>query len=142
MKECDDVDCMRQFCEKCSKSYTCSYCDRTRCGDCATSYHHKCSRSECAKIVCTGCVESKGEGGKCNSCRKEFCSAECQFLECDEDVPKCFACAKAAASYFRNNCQEQKKEIEQLCQGMDDLYKKCLNVEEEGGGELETSKHE
>ena len=142
MKECDGgiLDCTRLLCEECTKPRTCSYCDRTRCFNCA--YHHKCSRDECNKRVCTGCVESRGEGGWCGACQKGFCSAECQFLEWDEDVPKCFACAKSAASCFRIKCQEQKKEIEQLCQGMDDLYKKCLNVEEEGGGELETSKHE
>ena len=112
MKECDGEDCTDQLCEKCIKAYTCSYCDGKRCHSCA-SYHY-CHRDGCNKIVCTGCIESKGEGGRCNSCWKGFCSAECQFLEWDEDVPKCFACAKAAASYFRNKCQEQKKEMEQL----------------------------
>ena len=51
----------------------------------------------------------------CGACRKEFCSTECQFLECDGGgETACLACAKAAASYFRSKCQEQKKEMEQL----------------------------
>jgi hypothetical protein len=115
MKECDREDCTNQLCEECTKTHTCSYCNRTRCLSCATS--HQCSRDECTKIVCDDCVGSKGEGGKCysDSCRKAFCSAECQFLECEEDgETTCVACAKAAASFFRNKCQEQKEEMEQL----------------------------
>ena len=114
MKECDGEGCRRQFCEKCcTHANTCSYCDGTRCTSCAFSY--TCSRSECAKIVCTGCVESMGEGGQCGACRKGFCSAECQYLECIIDWGNsCSGCTKATASYFRNKCQEQKKEMEQL----------------------------
>jgi hypothetical protein len=111
MKDCDGEECTEPVCDECTELCTCSYCDRTRCNSCAASY--QCSRDECNKIVCDDCVESKGDGGMCGACQKEFCSAECQFLEWDEDVPKCFACAKAAASYFRSKCQELKKEMEQ-----------------------------
>ena len=106
MKECEGEDCTKQLCEKCKNQRICSYCDQTRCPSCASSY--QCSRSECAKVICKECVESKGEGGggKCNSCRKAFCSAECQFME----GLSCNSCAKATASYFRSKCQELKKE--------------------------------
>ena len=104
MKECDDggENCTKQLCDKCAIRRTCSYCDRIRCHICATSY--KCSRSECAKVICEECAIHL-----CNSCRKAFCSAECQFME----GLSCNSCAKAAASYFRSKCQELKKEMEQ-----------------------------
>ena len=39
MKECEGEYCTDQLCEKCTKANACSVCDRTRCGDCAISYH-------------------------------------------------------------------------------------------------------
>ena len=96
MKECEGEDCMDQLCEKCVKDKTCSFCDGTRCGYCVG--HYKCGRNECNKIVCDDCVESKGEGVRCSACQKEFCSAECQFLELGEDgETACLACEKSAA---------------------------------------------
>jgi len=67
------------------------------------------------------------------ACRKEFCSTECRYLACGEDETNtCFTCLKASASDFRRKLQESKKENEELCQGMDDLYKKYMNVEGDG----------
>ena len=91
MKECDGEDCTDQLCEKCIMVKTCIICDRTRCGDCATSY--ECSRSECAKVICDDCVKKRGEGGRGGTCWRGSCSTECLYLECDEDgETMCEAC--------------------------------------------------
>ena len=107
--------------------WKCTYCDQFKCLDCTGN--HKCIRRGCNKVICAECVESKGEGGgACDDCLKDFCSSECQYLHCDEDWEKaCSKCTQSTATYFRSKCQDYKKENEELCQGMDDLYKKYMN---------------
>jgi hypothetical protein len=39
---------------------------------------------------------------------------------------------KDLATTFRRKLHESQKEVEQLCQGMDNLYKKYMDVDEEG----------
>ena len=109
---------------------TCHHCKSIKCDACINSY--QCDLDGCNKAICADCVESKGEGGMCEAraCDKAFCSTECRYLGCGEDETNtCFTCLKAAASDFRRKLQESKKENEELCQGMDDLYKKYMNVE-------------
>ena len=103
-----------------------------KCGGCANSY--RCISDNCNKVICVECVDdSNCEGGSCDACGTVFCSTECRYLACGDDASKaCSTCSLAAASDFRRKLQESKKEIEELCQGMDDLYKKYLNVEGDG----------
>ena len=110
---------------------TCRYCNQTRCRECSISY--SCSRDDCNKVICDYCVESKGEGGECDKCLAKFCSSECQYLECSKDdwEDACTTCMKESAISFRRKYQEGQKENEELSQGMDDLYKKYMNVDKE-----------
>ena len=134
MIECEGDNCERLFCDDCTMEYTCHICNSIKCSDCV--YRHECDLHGCDKAICSDCVESKGEGGMCDAeaCRKEFCSTECRYLACGEDETNtCFTCLKASASDFHRKLQECKKENEELCQGMDDLYKKYMNVDGDGG---------
>jgi len=133
--KCDTLDevcrgCELALCNECTLKNTCTHCDQTKCNDCTSN--HKCVRVGCKKVICAECVESKGEGGQCDECFHNFCSSECQYLHCNQDWGKaCSKCIQSTATYFRSKCQEYKKENEELCQGMDDLYKKYINVEKE-----------
>jgi len=130
MNECEGDNCEILFCDDCTMGQTCHICNSMKCSDCI--YTHECDLDGCDKAICSDCVESKGEGGWCDArtCNKEFCSTECRYLACGEDETNtCFTCLKASASDFRRKLQESKKENEELYQGMDDLYKKYMNVE-------------
>ena len=123
--------CGDTLCESCMKNLMkkCFWCDKTRCNECIKSFG--CEREGCNKTVCADCTESKGEGGACDTCDKSFCGTECQYLLCDKAGDSaCSVCTKDLATTFRRKLHESQKEVEQLCQGMDDLYKKY--VEEEG----------
>jgi len=127
-KVCDS--CEASMCRECVETHTCCHCNQTRCRDCTTSY--SCSRDYCNKVICSDCVESKGEGGGCDQCLVEFCSSECQFLECGKDWERaCTTCMRDSAISFRSKYQESQKEIEELSQVMEDLYKKYMNVDKE-----------
>jgi len=132
MKECEGEDCGRVLCNDCCEKKTCHVCNRTRCRSCISSY--QCSLGGCNKAICGDCLESTGEGGRCSACSKDFCSTECRYLVCDDEdgTEICVTCLKTAASDFRSKLQECKKENEELCQGMDDLYKKYMNVDGDG----------
>ena len=130
MRECDEEDCDDVLCEYCFEKRKCHICNRMKCSSCVRSY--RCTLDSCSNVICDDCVERKGEGGECDGCGGGFCSTECRYLACGSDATKaCPNCSLAAASDFRRKLQESKKEIEELCQGMDDLYKKYINVEEE-----------
>jgi len=137
--ECSDMNEVkglseRLFCDACYEEEACHICNRTKCSACV--YRYECDLDGCDKAICDDCVESKGEGGRCDadSCGGTFCSTECRYLACGgTDATKaCPICLMATASAFRSKLQESKKEIEELCQGMDDLYKKYMNVEGDG----------
>lgn len=131
MKECEGEDCGRVLCNDCCEKKTCHVCNRTRCRSCISSY--QCSLGGCNKAICGDCLESTGEGGRCDACSKDFCSTECQYLACGTDVTEaCPTCLMVTASDFHRKLQECKKENEELCQGMDDLYKKYVNVDGDG----------
>ena len=133
MKECEGGDCWRVLCNDCYEKKTCHVCNRTRCRSCIDSY--QCTLRDCNKVICADCVDVDDNvvgGSSCNACRKVFCSTECQYLECSRDASDaCSTCLMTTASAYRRKFQECKKENEELCQGMDDLYKKYMNVEEE-----------
>jgi len=129
-KVCDSGDCEANMCSDCVEELTCRYCNQTRCRDCIRTY--ECDRDGCNKAICGDCVESKGEGGECNKCLCEFCSSDCRYLKCSEDWEcACPPCIKESAISFRGKYQESQKEIEELSQGMEDLYKKYMNIEKE-----------
>jgi len=129
-KECDDGDCEANLCKTCSQKRSCWYCNQTKCRGCIIS--HSCSRDGCNKVICNDCVESKGEGGQCNKCFAKFCSAECRYLKCSKDWERaCTTCMRDSAISFRGKYQESQKEIEELSHGMEDLYKKYMNVDKE-----------
>lgn len=128
-KSCEGGGCGELLCENCTMESTCNYCDRTRCRNCVGSY--RCNLDGCNNTVCVDCQQSKGEGGGCDTCKKEFCSTECQYLAYDKSETKCSTCLGAAAASFRRKLQESKRENEELCQGMEDLYKKYMDIEEE-----------
>ena len=92
---------------------------------------YQCKLDGCNNTICYDCVQSKGEGGSCDACNEEFCSTECQYLAYNKGETKCSTCLETAAADFHRKLQESKKENEQLCQGMEDLYKKYMNVDEE-----------
>ena len=65
-------------------------------------------------------------------CEQAFCCSDCQYVHCNKDwVEACTDCTHAVATNFRRKCQEYKKENEELCQGMEDLYKKYMNIDED-----------
>ena len=128
-KTCEGGGCEELICEGCTKNLSCSYCDRTRCRNCVMSY--QCKLDGCNNTICYDCVQSKGEGGSCDACNEEFCSTECQYLAYNKGETKCSTCLETAAADFHRKLQESKKENEQLCQGMEDLYKKYMDIEEE-----------
>ena len=130
MRACEGEDCEIVLCGACSEKRKCRVCNHTRCMSCISSY--QCTLGGCNKVICRDCI-IHGEGGRCDACNKVFCSTECQYLECSKDAAKaCSTCSIAAASAFRRKLQECKKENEELCQGMDDLYKKYMNVDGDG----------
>jgi len=49
----------------------------------------------------------------------------------DDWVNACTTCTKESANSFRRKYQEGQKEIEELSQGMEDLYKKYMNVDKD-----------
>ena len=129
MKLCEGANCDIQMCEECTDRTTCSYCDQTRCYACKIMYH--CILDGCGKSICEDCVDSKG-GGKCDMCSKVFCCSDCQYVHCNKDwVEACTDCTHAVATNYRRKCQEYKKENEELCQGMENLYKKYMNIDED-----------
>ena len=112
MKECDG-DCGRTICEDCSAKKTCSYCYKTRCRFCIQS--HQCNLDGCNKVICMDCVESNLEGGRCDACSKSFCSTECRYLACGDEVSKaCSTCSLAAASSFRRKLHERENAFKLL----------------------------
>ena len=131
MRECEGGDCGNVLCDGCYERNKCSFCVQRKCGSCLVPY--ECDLDGCNKVICAECIESTGEGGRCDACSKVFCSTECRYLVCDDEdgTETCVTCLKTAASDFRRKLQECKKENEELCQGMDDLYRKYMNVEEE-----------
>ena len=133
MKECEEEGCFHVLCVTCYEVEACHICNHMKCGGCANSY--RCISDNCNKVICAECIDdSNCEGGSCDECGTVFCSTECRYLACDVDdgTETCVTCLKAAASDFRCKLQESKKENEELCQGMDDLYKKYMNVEGDG----------
>ena len=129
-KVCDGGNCETKLCKACTARYSCRYCNQTRCRDCIRTY--SCYRDDCNKVICGDCIESKGEGGECNKCHFEFCSSECRYLKCSKDWERaCIACTRESAISFRCKYQEGQKENEELSQGMEDLYKKYMNVDKE-----------
>ena len=129
MTECEGEDCERTFCNSCAIGQTCHHCNQRKCRSCVDIY--QCDLNGCNKVICEDCIESTGEGGRCDACSKDFCSTECRYLADEDGIETCVTCLKASASEFHRKLQESKKEIEELCHGMDDLYKKYMNVEEE-----------
>ena len=130
LKVCDNGDCETNLCEGCTQESTCSHCNQAKCKDCIRTY--SCGRDDCNKVICEDCVERKGEGGKCDKCDNEFCSSECRYLTCSNDwEDACTTCMKESAISFRRKYQEGQKENEELSQGMEDLYKKYMNVDKE-----------
>ena len=109
-KVCDNGDCDANLCKACTIRCSCRYCNETKCMRHSTNY--TCTRDGCDKEICADCVESKGEGGECNTCGFEFCSSKCQYLECIKDEwerTTCTACKKEGRKY-----QEGGKEIDEL----------------------------
>jgi len=130
LKACDDY-CEANVCRDCVEKLICSHCNQARCWLCIRTY--SCGRDDCNKVICGDCVESKGEGGECNECLAKFCSTECRYLQCSKYGwdGVCPTCTKESAISFRRKYQESQKEIEELSQGMEDLYKKYMNVDKE-----------
>ena len=112
--------CGQAFCESCSDAYECSCCNRAQCGECVPVI--QCRNIGCFKGICEDCIENEGEGGRCSTCNKTYCSAECQYLKCEKDqdedeVTACSACAVAAAKIFRRKFHESQQEVEALGRG-------------------------
>lgn len=121
------LTCAKSFCIGCDPLKVCYNCERLHsCNECISlgccAVLLQCSRNECNKVICDECIGSGGKGvGKCDSCRKGYCSSECQYLECREDWKQCSTCTERTAVYLDSKCQQQKKMIEQLCSVMGDL---------------------
>ena len=114
-KVCDDGNCEANLCKSCTIRCSCRYCNETKCMRHSTNY--TCDRDGCDKEICADCVESKGEGGECNTCYFEFCSSECRYHLDYESKHACTACMEESKS--RGG---QKEVIDEICQGMEDLY--------------------
>ena len=100
MKECENEICGEVFCDDCAVERTCHHCNQMRCRSCNRSY--KCDLNGCNTVICRDCVLINGEGGRCHSCRRAFCSTECRYLNWIKDS-SCSTCSAAATDFQRNN---------------------------------------
>ena len=116
-KVCDDGDCEANLCKACTIRCSCRYCNETKCMRHSTNY--TCDRDGCNKEICADCVDSKGEGGECNTCYFEFCSSECRYLKFskDESERACTACMKES-KYQKGQLEVI---VDEICQEMEDL---------------------
>jgi len=126
MKECEGSrDCGNDLCENCYKKNTCSmrinhacsrYYGQGKCSSCLVNYG--CDFDGCDKVICEDCFLSNDEMGGCQSCGKDFCSADCRYLS-SRGGEDCSTCLRIAAAGFRRRLQECKERNEKLCRKMD-----------------------